>query len=1644
MRTVNSRISENLTPPTWLETAPTGTVPPPTVGLKHELPWEKLPWEDFERLCLRLARMEGDVESCRLYGVRGDSQEGIDLFAKLRAGGHATYQCKRVREFSASDIRAAVQKFIDGDWSKRTRRFVLAVSLPLTSKAASDAIIESERRLEDLTIEFVPWDAHALELRLKSEPRLVDEFFGRGWVTAFCGTDATTVLRNRLDAVEHRRLRERLRQLYANVFSVHDPGLPSVTSALSLRQRYVVPDVLDATRTAVVDGEAGNRDGERSAADWAPGESRSAIANSRRTDRVPTAARQRLPVSSWLASSPAGKLVVLGGAGSGKSTLLRYLILDLLDDEPALGDVAAQWGTRLPIWIPFAQWTHLLVEEPAAPWSIRELLERWCKTLSEEQLWPLIEQALDDDRLLLLVDGLDEWRSEDAAHTALAQLQVFVSQRVIPVVVTSRPHGFARLGVEAARWQVAELADLTTAQQLAIAQSWFRLRAALDAHGLPEGAAILRAEAAARDFVSELARSEDLRTLAVVPLLLTLLTSLRLENAFLPESRFQAYEQLVELLVRTHPRRRRAAAALASIGTVAGLRDDDITNALSALAYEIQVNYGSGVIQTTDATRAIELFLRDADRGLAMEISEARRTARDLVEFGEDTIGLLVKKSPHEVGFFHRAFQEYLTAFYLSRAILEEQVEIAAARAADPQWREVLLTLVWLARRPKDVQAMVDAVRGAASVASVADAYTIRALLAEIAFGAFTCPAPTAREVALSAFRELEAPSWAPQRRRLVSLALLGLRSPRVQSLVATRLRRWFPKRSGELVEAIGTWTPAQDGIECLVRALGSESAWTARTAASAIARFIASAPEVCAPVLAIANSSGESRGRAAALEALESLSAGDAAVANALAAARLSAAPELRLVGIRHRVTTGTQDDADLAELVAMLDWDFMLDWSWHRAVPTLLELGWSQQSELKQRLLGRLDDGSVDEFSRSTILGPLASSFPGDDVVAERLVAELRGSPAALDSFPLWKSIGENFRNHPALSAELERRIQDDPGILARSYGYAAVASGSTTAKRSLIAAASNESRLSHWFVRTLLGEWGMDDPDVASALTAIAYGPDEHAAAVARLLPKIIADSNACRRRLHDLLVAGPKSIGEVVAGLGQMKGDQDFDTRVVTAVLDLEASNDTSSYRAAVPSLLFEYRSDGRLRRVAIEQFDIEEGAVAAAASAFGDDKTVRERAIERATPLHADLRLLIAEFLGAGGGSDEFALPLLRWYTEEDVADVRAQAATGYHRRLRAAEGVPSHEFETAIDVLRRELLSRGPDHAERRQAAFCGLANLGRLDVLRDCVESVAEPRPVRVPLDTFARSGGPFTLAVLEHWDEINSVFDSGTWYTQRHQAGESGPGMLLEHLAAVADDTASVRTEALDYLAKTDAPTANLLGLLARTRPRSNALLESCVRALETETTGLAQLGVITSAAEILGAQFFGNGDALRRLLAAFSDNSLSEALLLALCEAWPDHPVIDRFWAARHNGGLRLRYVGHYALVCRKGSAVEVEGLLDNFIYDANRERPHRFQANALIRPLLRRLRDDDELSGKLRSRALAPNARPSERASLPRLLSAARGQDTSLREWCRAEVSRQHDAATFAEMGFDLLAGEIRPVEYSLLDLLDHGG
>lgn len=159
---------------------------PPVASYAQSLPYEELSWQNFERLCLRIARLSIGIDGCRPYGTQGDDQEGIDLYGrKPNSEKFVVVQCKNEKAFGPAKIAAAVDDFLRGDWVSRTELLILCMREGLTTAARENEIHKQKDILTRLGIAFEPWDRLTLDEILKNAPEIVSDFFGRAWAERF-------------------------------------------------------------------------------------------------------------------------------------------------------------------------------------------------------------------------------------------------------------------------------------------------------------------------------------------------------------------------------------------------------------------------------------------------------------------------------------------------------------------------------------------------------------------------------------------------------------------------------------------------------------------------------------------------------------------------------------------------------------------------------------------------------------------------------------------------------------------------------------------------------------------------------------------------------------------------------------------------------------------------------------------------------------------------------------------------------------------------------------------------------------------------------------------------------------------------------------------------------------------------------------------------------------------------------------------------------------------------------------------------------------------------------------------------------------------------------------------------------------------
>ena len=879
----------------------------PVVTRVQQLPFGALTWENFERLCHRMTALDGNVEHCVRYGRQGDAQEGIDIFARQVNGRYHCLQAKRHRTFDAAKVRDAVDLFLAGSWVARSASFTITVQASLRSPAVQEEIERQAARLGEIGIDFAMLDGEDLTDRLRYQPLIVDDFFGRPWVAAFQGEVVANNRGARLDGASFARVRAQLARVYAAQFQSVDPGsFGSISDedgrpALTLLERFLKPDMLlresarplersDFTRAASETSTSGR------AASPLP----KSPDGSRPNDVVANSRMRRLTLAEWLGDSQ--RAVVLGDAGCGKSTLLRVIALDLLDGQAHFPELAERWSQRVPIYIPFARWASQVARD-GNPIGIKEIVRRSLEQLLTESIVDLLDRAIDEQRILLLIDGLDEWSSEQAARTTLSLLATTVEAHDVPVIVSGRPRGLDRIGSLPASWKRGTVAPLSIAQQKAIARHWFERHAT----GAPEGAGPSEASLRTNRFMAELARDANLGALAVVPLILVGLVNLALRGQILPRTRADVYYQLVRILLEVHPDRRATAAGDTESRFRHATDPEQRRAALARLAFVIRDQTGGAGIPLSGARDILRAFL-SSPQGFDLAEADAAAAASEILSVNAETQGLVVEKAPGEVGFVHASFEEFLCAEHIGGRPFSEIEAFVRAQAGEGRWRNVIANLLSYIQRRDEFNRLVEIIESPDP--DELAGLNRQALLGDIAFGAALRAPTTAKRLALATMDRVESEDWLPARREALTSVLKGATDPTLKADIEQRLGRWLPARNSysraALIETLGHWQPSDRLQDLLLKAMRDEARHVQRAAAAAYAKAFAPSPAAGQRLL---DGLASGRDLASAAAMLESLAHGwqdGPAAAPLFEEAWESHSAELCLVGVLGLAATG------------------------------------------------------------------------------------------------------------------------------------------------------------------------------------------------------------------------------------------------------------------------------------------------------------------------------------------------------------------------------------------------------------------------------------------------------------------------------------------------------------------------------------------------------------------------------------------------------------------------------------------------------------------------------------------------------------------------------------------------------------------
>jgi len=395
------------------------------------------------------------------------------------------------------------------------------------------------------------------------------------------------------------------------------------------------------------------------------------------------------------------QLVIVGDPGSGKSTFLKYIALMLAravhENAPKLALETLGVGEPLPIPLFVSCWDlsdFLKGKEEA---KLDMLLDFFVSRLAAHS-WSIdsaqLEQLLAKGACCLLFDGLDEVPTEAGRSIVSRLLEQCVSKfSKNRYVVTSRVRAYTGDTILKGKFVRADVQQLTAEDRRQFLQNWFALllRVRLE-EVLVEGSEGRRH----LDTLSNAIEGNPrLRSLAVNPLLLTVISIVHWNRKRLPEQRTDLYDECVDVLLGQRKEAEKALRAKKTT-TLEEKHEDDIhedrawtRKRFAEIA--LQILCGEGEEVTKDDV--IQLLVPRFRMRSATTEEKAVVQAELFLERQELKSGLLVSRRSHSYRFVHLTFQEYLAAWNLANQNFDQVIPIVSKRLRSARWFETLQLL---------------------------------------------------------------------------------------------------------------------------------------------------------------------------------------------------------------------------------------------------------------------------------------------------------------------------------------------------------------------------------------------------------------------------------------------------------------------------------------------------------------------------------------------------------------------------------------------------------------------------------------------------------------------------------------------------------------------------------------------------------------------------------------------------------------------------------------------------------------------------------------------------------------------------------------------------------------------------------------
>ena len=188
--------------------------------------------ERFQDFCKELLAKDPTISTADIYGLRGQTQFGIDIRAvRINGEGLDLGQCKAYRKITAPQIKKASQAFLDHwetKWKeKNVKRFILFVACPLTRTELQDQVDEETKVFKQIGVIYEAWSNSTISQKIQPHLGVAQRYLADPWPERLCGGPSTLGLKESL---------ERYPQTVLDTMSAHLANWATDSSELYLKE----------------------------------------------------------------------------------------------------------------------------------------------------------------------------------------------------------------------------------------------------------------------------------------------------------------------------------------------------------------------------------------------------------------------------------------------------------------------------------------------------------------------------------------------------------------------------------------------------------------------------------------------------------------------------------------------------------------------------------------------------------------------------------------------------------------------------------------------------------------------------------------------------------------------------------------------------------------------------------------------------------------------------------------------------------------------------------------------------------------------------------------------------------------------------------------------------------------------------------------------------------------------------------------------------------------------------------------------------------------------------------------------------------------------------------------------------------------